>query len=241
MSGMKGQTFYMGLIHELVLAAECNAAENGPDEMTHVDNVVQALTGLVGGVKQYAEMCGKGTAMTDSDHVMFVNGLAIPIQPTSNSYATPTDKLAAIIGMVASRRHSQDEAEAIEHAVQAIPAQVAYDLFLRCPQLEALTPQLEPTEWDFALIGRKAQGLPPVGPLTRAQHKSELAYEAWCEECAAENEARSKAGGRTICPECGNRSVKHQTVCTYGRPGVEGSDFSDYGKCETPGCGHTEM
>jgi hypothetical protein len=66
-----------------------------------------------------------------------------------------------------------------------------------------------------------------------------LPYRRWEEEIEREEEARMRAGGRTVCPVCGKRAVVHQTVCTYGYTGHPGADYSDYGKCEN--CGHEEL
>jgi hypothetical protein len=69
--------------------------------------------------------------------------------------------------------------------------------------------------------------------------KATLPHRRFNEECEREYDAARAAGGRTICPACGQRSVVHSTVCTYGIPGHAGSEFSDYGRCEN--CDHAEL
>lgn len=97
----------------------------------------------------------------------------------------------------------------------------------------------EPSELELAILDRMQMGLPAVGPLTQADQEGVDRYEQYMDKLEEEYQAARAAGGRTVCPQCGKRSVKHSTVCTYGRPGVEGSDYSDYGKCEN--CGHKEL
>lgn len=100
----------------------------------------------------------------------------------------------------------------------------------------------EPTALDIALWERHAVlGWPFVGPLTREQAEAEARYEAYMAESEAEHEAQLRADGRTICPRCGRRSVKHSTVCTLGRPGHPGAEMSGFAKCETPGCGYEDL
>jgi len=98
----------------------------------------------------------------------------------------------------------------------------------------------EPTDWEIAVWDREGQNL-PIGPLTLEQHESEVAFAAYREEEQREYEEQMRLGGRTICPECHNRSVKHSTVCTLGYPGHPGADYSDYGKCETEGCNYKDL
>lgn len=99
----------------------------------------------------------------------------------------------------------------------------------------------EPSDLDWAVADRLGMGLPAIGPLTLKETEGVAAYEQYMEESAREYEEQERAGGRTICPKCGNRSVKHSTVCTYGYPGHPGADYSDYGVCETEGCDHKEL
>lgn len=90
----------------------------------------------------------------------------------------------------------------------------------------------EPTELDYAIADRGMMGLPLIGPLTRSQQVSVEAYEQYQEEAASEYEAQERAGGRTICPDCGERSVKHRAVYTLGYAGHPGAEQSDFAKCE---------
>ena len=95
------------------------------------------------------------------------------------------------------------------------------------------------TEFEIMQLERVAQGQPPVGPLTRAQHEDELAYAQYMAESLAEYEARDAAGGRTICDRCGERKMVWRSVCTLGYPGHPGAEMSEYGKCEN--CGQEEL
>ena len=60
------------------------------------------------------------------------------------------------------------------------------------------------------------------------------------EESMREYEAQEKAGGRTICPRCGERSVRDSLVATLGG-GLPGSEYSVYYKCERDECDYAEL
>lgn len=102
-----------------------------------------------------------------------------------------------------------------------------------------MTSTFEPSDLDWAITARVMMGHPAIGPLTSAQQDEVDAYEAYQEESALEYEAQQAAGGRTICPQCGNRSVKHRAVCTLGYPGHPGAEFSDFASCER--CDYMEV
>lgn len=97
----------------------------------------------------------------------------------------------------------------------------------------------EPTDLDLAIIDRRALGLVGFGPLTKEEAESEAAYERYMAEEMAEFEAQQAAGGRTVCPKCGERSVTHRSVCTLGYPGHPGAEFSDLAECEV--CDYKEL
>ena len=63
---------------------------------------------------------------------------------------------------------------------------------------------------------------------------------AW-EARALEEAARAAAGGKEICPNCGDRSVKSSDVCTLGYPGHPGAEFSVYRKCVNERCDFAEL
>lgn len=99
----------------------------------------------------------------------------------------------------------------------------------------------EPTELEEAIMCRVMMGQPPVGPLTLAQVEEEEAYTRYYEEMEREQEAQDAAGGRTICPECGHRSVTHRGVVTLGYRGHPGAEESTLYKCEREGCDYAEL
>ena len=104
------------------------------------------------------------------------------------------------------------------------------------------TDPYEPTELELALYDRMATlGWGYVGPLTQEQAAALASYEAYQAESEAEYEAQQRAGGRTVCPQCGNRSVKHSTVCTLGYPGHPGAEMSGYAQCLTDGCDYADL
>lgn len=98
---------------------------------------------------------------------------------------------------------------------------------------------IEPTELEWAIMDRTNHALPAVGPLTAEQQQQLDAYERYQDESAAEYEAEQAAGGRTICDQCGERSVVHRTVCTLGYVGHPGADYSDLATCER--CGWEDL
>jgi hypothetical protein len=113
---------------------------------------------------------------------------------------------------------------------------------METPMSTEPTSPTEPTDLELALWERDANlGWGFAGPLTREQAEAEAAYERYCIEREEEHEAQERAGGRTICPACGNRSVRHSSVCTLGYPGHPGAEFSGYARCETPGCGYADL
>jgi hypothetical protein len=71
--------------------------------------------------------------------------------------------------------------------------------------------------------------------------KTEKAYDEAMIEAEAEYHAREAAGGRTICPECGQRSVVHHDTITLGYAGHPGAEHSDYAKCERDGCDYAAL
>lgn len=89
-------------------------------------------------------------------------------------------------------------------------------------------------EWDLesAMAERGMMNHPLIGPLTLEQTEQVEAYERFQEEEALEYEAREAAGGRTICPLCGKRTVKHRSVYTLGYEGHPGAEQSDFANCE---------
>jgi hypothetical protein len=66
-----------------------------------------------------------------------------------------------------------------------------------------------------------------------------VAEREYYEAMAADFEAEQAAGGRTICPQCGNRSVTHRTVVTLGYEGHPGAEYSDLASCER--CDYREL
>jgi len=69
--------------------------------------------------------------------------------------------------------------------------------------------------------------------------EAEAAYEQHCIESEREYEAQLAAGGRTICPQCNERSVTHRSVVTLGYAGHPGAEFSDLAECER--CDYKEI
>lgn len=75
--------------------------------------------------------------------------------------------------------------------------------------------------------------------MTVTDQERQDAYDAHClaqEQDYAEEQA---AGGRTICPQCGKRSVTHRSVVTLGYAGHPGAEYSDLAKCES--CDYREV
>jgi hypothetical protein len=96
-----------------------------------------------------------------------------------------------------------------------------------------------PSEYDLMVMERQSMGFPAIGPLTQAQYEQQVAYDVYCEESEREHLACQAAGGRTICPMCGERQVVHTAVRTYGTPNHPESEYSDFAKCGH--CGHEEL
>ena len=97
----------------------------------------------------------------------------------------------------------------------------------------------EPTDLEYAMWDRQSHGLVAIGPLMREDQERQDAYDAYClaqEQDYAEEQA---AGGRTICPQCGKRSVTHRSVVTLGYAGHPGAEYSDLAKCES--CDYKEV
>lgn len=87
-------------------------------------------------------------------------------------------------------------------------------------------------ELAWAMADRAQLGHPPVGPLTLQQAGELDAYDAYHAEMEAEYEAEQAAGGRTVCPQCGERKVRHRSVVTLGYEGHPGAEYSDLAECE---------
>lgn len=90
----------------------------------------------------------------------------------------------------------------------------------------------EPSDLEYAIAERVMLNVCPFGPLTLDEHESVRAYEQHHEESEAEYEAQHRARGRTICPQCGERSVTHRSVLTYGHASHPESEYSDLASCE---------
>lgn len=97
----------------------------------------------------------------------------------------------------------------------------------------------EPSDLDYAIAARGMLNVCLFGPLTLAEQESVESYERHMEEAALEHEAEQAAGGRSICPECGNRSVTHRSVLTLGYVGHPGSEYSSLAECEN--CDYREI
>lgn len=64
-------------------------------------------------------------------------------------------------------------------------------------------------------------------------------YERAMIEAQLEAEAEERAGGRSICPKCGERKFKRHEAYTLGYAGHPGAEISVYRVCEN--CDHKEM
>lgn len=84
----------------------------------------------------------------------------------------------------------------------------------------------------LAILDRLCLGVTGFGPLTQDEQSRVDAYEKHMAEEDAEYEARRLAGGRMVCPKCGNRSVKERAVLTYGTPNNVNSEYSMLTECE---------
>lgn len=71
--------------------------------------------------------------------------------------------------------------------------------------------------------------------------KAELPERRYHEASFKEHQEAMAAGGRTICPQCGQRSVKDDTVCTYGYSGHPGADYSAFYECENENCDYKSL
>jgi hypothetical protein len=99
--------------------------------------------------------------------------------------------------------------------------------------------EYEEYERQESMQFRRSMGFPPIGPLTLEQSVTARKYEQYMLEQIEEHEAQDRAGGRTICPQCGERSVKHSTVLTLGYEGHPGAEYSGYAECEK--CDYKEL
>ena len=97
----------------------------------------------------------------------------------------------------------------------------------------------EPTDLDIAIAERGMLGVCQFGPLTRDEHEAVKAYERHMHDSEAEYEAQQAAGGRIVCPNCGERSVKHRSVLTYGHAAHPEAEYSVLAECER--CDYREL
>ena len=74
----------------------------------------------------------------------------------------------------------------------------------------------------------------PDDGLTPEQRR---AYEAYLLEVEAEDEARRKAGGLSLCPECGQRAVRERVFPTRQYGGGYDTTYA----CENPLCDYAEV
>lgn len=94
-------------------------------------------------------------------------------------------------------------------------------------------------ELELAIAARCMLNLVPFGPLTADEADAEERYLRYCEERETDYQEELAAGGRTVCPQCGHRSVTHRSVVTYGYEGHPGADYSDLASCER--CDYKEI
>jgi ribosomal protein L32 len=99
----------------------------------------------------------------------------------------------------------------------------------------------EPTDLEWAIASRGMMALPAIGPLTLEQEKGVEAYDRYHEEQEEEYRLQEAAGGRTVCPGCGHRSVRHRLVYTLGYAGHPGAEQSDYEACERDECSYAAV
>lgn len=100
----------------------------------------------------------------------------------------------------------------------------------------------EPSELELAIMDRgQIIGFPAIGPLTEEQFNIEKSFLDYMEESQAEHEAYVAAGCRSVCPKCGERSVKTSTVCTYGYWGAAGADYSALEECGNKDCDYKDL
>lgn len=128
------------------------------------------------------------------------------------------------------------------YAPSAVSAEVDRQLPLPAQERAAARQELEERrlELELSMLERRSMGLPPIGPLTQSEAAHEEAYTAYCRESEREEEARVRAGGRTICPACGQRSLKSRTVATLGG-GLPNSEYSELYTCERAACGYEAL
>lgn len=97
----------------------------------------------------------------------------------------------------------------------------------------------EPTDLELRMHERLCIGLVTFGPLTATEQDKKDSYYQYCAEAEAEEQARIAAGGRTICPTCGERSVKSSAVIMLGYAGHPGAEYSTMYECER--CDYREI
>lgn len=71
--------------------------------------------------------------------------------------------------------------------------------------------------------------------------RAELPERRYHEEMEVEHLAQLAAGGRTICPNCGERSVRGRDVYTLGYAGHPGAEISVYECCERDNCDYASL
>lgn len=95
-------------------------------------------------------------------------------------------------------------------------------------------PTAEEASWDEAIREQTINFM-----LSFKDEDEYRAYERAMIEMQAESEAEERAGGRAICPNCGERKFKSHEAVTLGYAGHPGAEISVYRRCEN--CNHTEM
>jgi hypothetical protein len=99
----------------------------------------------------------------------------------------------------------------------------------------------EPTDLDLYMMERASLRVCVFGPLTRDEHEMIERYEAHMEAEERENDAYMAAGRRSICPKCGERSVRDSAVVTLGYAGHPGAEWSQMYECENSNCDYKDM
>lgn len=89
-----------------------------------------------------------------------------------------------------------------------------------------------------AMMERYHLHVTEFGPLTREEQALVTSYEEHFLEQEKENEEFMRTG-RTVCPKCGERSVKHGSAYTVGWRGHPGAEQSAILECEK--CDYKEM
>lgn len=107
-------------------------------------------------------------------------------------------------------------------------------LWAQVPTLAHALGYDDEAEFDLyvAIENRRQLLVCPFGPLTKVEQATVDAYEAHMIEAEEEHRAQEAAGGRTICPQCGQRSVVHGTAVTLGYAGHPGAEYSGTEQCE---------